>query len=271
MSDRLPTLEPWQPTRRSLHAWSKVLSAVRGALVEKHPHWWHISLRVDDNGLTTGAMAAGEVTGGIELRLDLERHSLVVAAGGAADSLELGAAPAASEAGAWALERVAAALGREPVTARDKWHDPAERGYDAPAAERYGAAVATVAAVLGEVRAELPGERGPVQLWAHHFDLAFEVFGRRRVESEEAADGEQPAQIGFGFFPGDDDGPAPYFYGTPWPFDETMRDAPLPAGRWRTEGWEGAELPYAAVVEAGTGLLRDFCRAVWEGGRSTLD
>ncbi len=265
MIDALPDLGDWQDTRRSLHAWSKVLSAVRGDQREPHPRWWHISLSVTPRGLSTGPLGDDPTSPAVEL--DLRRHELTIAVEGRpAGSLSLGDGPPAARLASWLRERLAAdhEMAVQPGKAG---RDAAERLYEPAAAQRYHAAVQGAAEILAQVRGDLEGSRGPVQLWAHHFDVAFELFGERTVESEGDS---QPAQIGFGFFPGDDSDPRAYFYGTPWPFADDLVGTPLPAAaRWQMEPWEGARLPYSAAVEDAA-VVGDFFRAVHASGRSVL-
>ena len=53
-----PDLGDWFQTRDTLHAYARVLGAVRRQLTPPHPRWWHASLRVNTEGLTTGQVAA---------------------------------------------------------------------------------------------------------------------------------------------------------------------------------------------------------------------
>lgn len=90
------------------------------------------------------------------------------------------------------------------------------------------------ASVLEELRAEAGGESGPsrVQLWPEHFDLA--------VELGSEAEG---ARAAYGLSPGDADHPEPYLYVAPW-------NAPPADELWQATGFSGAELPYAALLDA---------------------
>ena len=90
------------------------------------------------------------------------------------------------------------------------------------------------AAVLEELRASVGDEHEPsrVQLWPEHFDLSVEL-GRE-------VDG---ARAGYGASPGDELHPLPYLYVTPW---ASVPDGPL----WQTAPFPGAELGYAALLEA---------------------
>ena len=119
--------------------------------------------------------------------------------------------------------------------------------------------------VLTIHRNRIGGDVGPVQLWPHGFDLAFEWFGTRTVPTTEAGDSSEiPTQINLGFYPA---GHA-YFYSNPWPFDaETLMNVALPSGsRWHTDGWEGSILPYTTVVGRVDGAERvlDYAGAVFE-------
>jgi hypothetical protein len=90
------------------------------------------------------------------------------------------------------------------------------------------------ASVLEELRGGLGDEHEPsrVQLWPEHFDLAVELG--REAEGRRA---------GYGASPGDELHQLPYLYVTPW--------AGVPAGPlWQTQPFAGAELGYAALLEA---------------------
>ncbi len=267
MSESFPDLGDWHDTRRSLHAWSKLLSAVRGALGEPHPHWWHTSLTVTRRGLTTGPLG-GDDPAAQAVELDLQRHESRVHTGDRiVGSLSLTELPAVDRLAGWLLDHLESERARAVESAAEKWRDDSPRLYDPAAAERYLRAVHASANVLAAVRDGIGGSRGPVQFWAHHFDVSFELFGDRLIAGEGE---DQPSQIGFGFFPGDDSDPRAYFYGTPWPFAEGLLDTPLPPpASWQDEPWAGARLPYSAAT-ANAALVGEFFRVVHASGRSVL-
>jgi hypothetical protein len=267
MTDTFPDLGDWRDTRRALHAWSRVLSSVRGSLAEPHPHWWHISLTVTPNGLSTGPLGDdGPAAPAAEL--DLQRHELILRCGDRIlDALALSGAPGVDLLASWLLDRLRSGHGTAVELATDTWRRGSVERYLPESAERYHRALRAAGGTRETVRQGLAGVRGPVQLWAHHFDLAFELFGNRRVEAKGES---QPAQIGFGFFPGDDNDPRAYFYGTPWPFTDDLMEHPLPRPAcWQKDPWEGARLPYSAAVADGS-RVGAFLRAVYAGGRSVL-
>jgi hypothetical protein len=47
------TLKDWIATRDTLHKYSQMVGKLRELMSEPNPHWWHISLRVSEKGLTT--------------------------------------------------------------------------------------------------------------------------------------------------------------------------------------------------------------------------
>ena len=147
-------------------------------------------------------------------------------------------------------DRVLAAVAELSLTgeyARQKFENDEPRAYDPAAAERFLTALVSADKVLKKHRASLTGQVGPVQVWPHGFDLAFEWFGSRVVKHEEHGQVQElPSQINFGFYPGE----PTYFYANPWPFEkDKLVDQPLPAGaRWHDNGWQGTILDYADIV-----------------------
>ena len=66
-------LKDWRETRDTLQKYAKMISQIREKMSTSHPHWWHISLRVSDSGLTTTPIPKDKNTPGqtIEIILDL--------------------------------------------------------------------------------------------------------------------------------------------------------------------------------------------------------
>jgi hypothetical protein len=89
--------------------------------------------------------------------------------------------------------------------------------------------------VLEELRAGAGAAHAPsrVQLWPEHFDASVEL-------GPEAAG----RRAGYGASPGDGEHPEPYLYVVPW--------SPPAAGElWNATVFTGAELPLAALLDAG--------------------
>ncbi|RME47522.1 MAG: hypothetical protein D6796_07580 [Caldilineae bacterium] len=241
-------LSAWQPTRDTLHLYSQLAGKIRRALAPPHPHWWHVSLHVDEAGLTTPPIPTPDGRS-FRLTLDLTRHTFRIAL------------PDGDERAFPLPEQSPAALCRQtldtlaeagihPDFDRAPFAGETIRPYHPPHAEAYRAALQSVHAVFRQFRAALPGERSPVQLWPHHFDLSLVWFSGREADVPAGEEGG-PEQIGFGFSTGDEGVPKAYFYANPWPFPDGLQETPLPPGaQWHTAGWMGGLLLYRTVAAA---------------------
>ena len=241
-----PSLENSEPTRKTLHLYSNVLGVVVRVHAEPHPKWWHISLKVQPNGLVTDQMSLPQ-GGTFQLALDLRQHQIILSTSSGDESrFDMRSAPTATEMGNQVLGALAD-LGLTGDYARQKFDNEEARTYDPAAVESIRTALVTADSILKRHRETLVGEVSPVQLWPHGFDISFEWFGTRVETHEEDGEVQElPSQINFGFFPGE----PIYFYANPWPFEaDKLTDHSLPGGAsWQEEGWQGTILPYADVV-----------------------
>jgi hypothetical protein len=120
-------------------------------------------------------------------------------------------------------------------------------GVDASASRFLGDWYGFCASVLEQLRAELADqEPSRVQLWPEHFDLATELGSE-----------EQGRRAGYGGSPGDELHEEPYLYVVPWQPECARGDL------WTSPAFRGAELPFAALLEAGDqrALALKFFRA----------
>ncbi|HLE13623.1 MAG TPA: DUF5996 family protein [Anaerolineales bacterium] len=269
-----PPLTGWEATRDALHGYARAVAFIPRAHAIAHPQWWHISLKVHPDGLVTDNMALPD--GGIFcLKMDLHRHQVLLLTS-RGDALEFSMLAGLSEAQFRdRLLEAVAGLGLEGVYALEKAGGREPATYDPAAAQKYFAALVNADRVFNLQRARLGGERGPVQLWPHGFDLAFEWFGTRQVTlSEKGVSRSYPAQLNLGFSPGESSHPEPYFYSNPWPFEaEHLLDKPLPGGaRWFTGSWQGSLLPYQELVgdDRAEQRLLDYAQAVFQASAPTL-
>jgi hypothetical protein len=265
-------LAAWRATRDTLHGYVRVLGAIRGALTPKQRHWWHISLRVAPEGLTTTEIPSGDSR--FELRLDLTTHRLLIRA----DRTRLSDIPLGGQSSATLGEQVVSTLedlGIRPDLDVARLGDAAPAHYDRPDAERFRHALSRIDATLKRLREQLGATTGPVQLWPHHFDLAMNWFSGRRVPGADPADEEaSEEQMNFGFSSGDDGIPDPYFYVTAYPLPAGLVKTPLPSDAfWHTQGWTGAVLPYAALAatERPEEQLLGFLRQVHAAGSRLMN
>lgn len=269
-----PSLEGWEATRDTLHWYAKGVGVVPRAHAITRPHWWHISLKVQPDGMVTDNMPLPQ--GGIfYLKMDLHDHVVrLVTNQGARGEFDMGAGLTSTEFGERILEAVSD-LGLEANYARGKFENDEPRQYEPAFVEKYLTALVNAEIFFERHRAGLEGDRGPVQLWPHGFDLSFEWFGDRQISYEEG--GEMvtaPSQLNLGFSPGESSHPEPYFYSNPWPFDkEALLDVALPSGaRWFTGSWQGSLLPYQNLVDSPhpEGAFLSYARAVYEAAEPTL-
>lgn len=264
MTEILPTLLDGASTRDTLHRYSKIAGAVCRSLSQPHPLWWNISLSIYPDGLTTTPIEVQSTTSSaLEIRLNLRRHRLEVIYGAESREVDLTAGLTATDLGDRTVGLIRD-FGLEGEIDRGLYTSEATSPYEIKAAEEYLCTVARIEKCLSDSALEIGGDTGPVQLWPHHFDLSFEWFGTRIVQTEEGSeiDGARP-QIGFGFSLGDSSITQPYFYATPWPFDSQVAVHPLPDGAtWHQDSWQGALLLYDTVRKAGEASLVDFVRSV---------
>lgn len=268
-----PTLNDWQATRKTLHLYSHAVSVVPRAHAEFHPKWWHISLKVQPDGLVTEKMDLPN-GGQFWFKMDLRQHQVhLITNQGITKKFSLTEGLTGTEFGDQILDAVAD-LGLTAEYAREKFENDDPRQYDPAAAERFLTALVNADRIFKEHRATLSGDPGPVQLWPHGFDLAFEWFGTRVETYEHNGEVEEsPSQLNLGFYPGGTP-EAQYFYSNPWPFEaDELLDQPLPDGAsWYTDGWQGTILPYEELVDdpKAEERLREYARTVFEISSPTL-
>ena len=250
----------WRATRDTLHAYAQVAGATRAALTPPEKHWYHVSLRAAASGLTTTPVPAAEI---FEITLECATSQWVLATSeGSRWQIPLRGQSASA-----LFTDTAALLAGLGVRARIDSKQFGRRpspDYDPQAAARYWQVLSWVDAQFKRFKATQRGETSPVQLWPHHFDLALLVFSGRKIPGEDPRDPElSDEQMNFGFVPGDEGIREPYFYATAYPNPKRGRPA-LPRGaRWHTRSWDGAVLPYAALIAARDPQARllEFLRA----------
>lgn len=259
-----------EPTRATLHAYALAVAALPRAHAVPHPSWWHASMKVRPDGLVTESMPLP--TGGSAfVRMDPRTHLVTFeTSSGETEAFPMNAGLTATRMGD-ALIAAGAEFGLDGDYDRTKYENDDKRPYVERDAQQLFDALVAVDAIFTVQRNLIGGTVGPIQLWPHGFDLAFEWFGTRSVVSDEGGvPVEQPAQLNLGFYPAGD----AYFYSNPWPFDaDTLLAVQLPGdARWHTDGWEGSILAYADVADRADGIdrLLDYATAVFAAAAPSL-
>jgi len=259
-----------EPTRATMHAYAHAVAALPRAHALPDPLWWHISLKVRPDGFVTESMPLPG-GGAAFVRMDPRTHLIVVeTSGGESRSFPMNAGFTATEMGN-ALIAAGSEFRLSGDYDRSKFENDDPRPYDENDAVAFFGAFVAAEEALAIQRNQLEGTVGPIQLWPHGFDLAFEWFGTKMVPATEGGESsEAPGQVNVGFYPAGD----AYFYSNPWPFEsEVLLNVALPSGaKWHTEGWNGSILAYADVVNRSDGVERflDFAAAVMDAAVPTL-
>lgn len=266
----LPALpDDWEPTRATLHAYAHAVGAIPRSHGTFHDKWWHISLKVVPDGLTTDAIGLPE-GGTLRLMMDLKRHEVVLTTGaGDRSEFSMTSGLTGTQLGDRLID-AAGELGLKAEYDRERFENEDSREYDPAAASLFLTALVNVAGAFENHRAAVGPDVGPVQVWPHGFDISFEWFGTRVATYEEDGEvTEYPSQLNLGWYPA---GRA-YFYSNPFPFDgDALTSVPLPHGaEWHTEGWQGSILYYDQLQGAAAAAkLAEYAKAVYDAAAPTL-
>ncbi len=270
-------LSDWQTTRDTVQGYSKLLGKIRRTLAPFEEHWFHVSLRVNETGLTTTNIPYGEDSfhgdHTFAMTLDFTAHKLNINASRRLQ-LEIPLTGQSLRAFHDAVMDGLKTLGVGLEMDHGAFMDETPGVYDAAAISAYWQATRQIQEVLQQFKAGLAGETGPVQLWPHHFDLALLWFSGRQVPGVDPNDRENAdEQMNFGFSTGDSSIPDGYFYITAYPVPDNFMGSMLPEGAyWHTTGFKAAILPYAELVGVDNPQqkLRNFLHVVQAHGAHAM-
>ena len=286
VDERWPALplDGWRATRDTLHRYCQMVGKVRLALAPFRNHWWHVTLQVSTDGLTTGPMPVGDGRTA-EVRINLRDSAVQVTdSSGGMRTFGLRQPFACAD----FHDQLFAALGALDITAHidprpydldgpafaEDWGNDT---YDAEAAARYWQVLRSSARVLEEFAGWFNGKHSPVHLFWHSFDLAHARYSGRRAPVREGAgiveaEAYSHEVIAFGFWPGDDRIPYPAYYSYTAPAPEGLTDQPLTPAEalWDTAAGTAA-LAYDAVrtAENPRATLLAFFDSAYRAGAAT--
>lgn len=244
----LPALVDWDATHTGLHQAAQVIGGVRAAIAAPEPNYTHLGLHVVPGGLSSGALPdVGEFA------LDFGSASILYTRPGH-EPVGFALAQHTQQTLADAVDAALAEYGYAVAVNRDKLHGAGLLRVDPAAGAAYAEALTRIHTVFDRFRTSLPGQKSPLIVWPHGFDLSFLWFAT--AEASEAA-----PHLAFGFSPGSAGLDAPYIYVYSHPIPPHLTTLKLPDdARWHTDDWAGAVLDYAhlaAQPEPDT-LLRGF-------------
>jgi hypothetical protein len=234
-------LAAWKDTKTTLHLFSQMVGKIRLQLHPRLNHWWHVPFYVSARGLTTGAMPTGNRI--LDLEFDLTGSRLVLRV----SSGETASVSLLSQSSASFYKEVMEKLSGLGIRVRIHAvpFDPAKvgsskpfaadtdpRAYDSEYAIRFFRILAQVEPVFREFRGRFLGKCSPVHFFWHSFDLAVTRFSGRAVPVSPDADpvtreAYSHEVISAGFWPGDDNVPAPAFYSYAAPQPEGLAEEPI--------------------------------------------
>jgi hypothetical protein len=270
----LPSLRldaSWQPTRDALHAYARVLGGIRQALTPKQRHWAHACLFVSAEGLTTSPIPLG-ARDAFELIMALrDPYVGVIRSSGERQRIPLSGQSATELYDA--IQRLIAPLAGRLELAPELLGTQVH-ALDPEAVARFGEALTQTDLVFKRFAGELRRGATSVQFWPHNFDLAVMWLSGRAVPGVDEDDEDNgDERMNFGLSTGDASIPEPYYYATAYPLPAELPMTDLPPGaRWHTTGWQGAVLPYEALMdtEDPSGRLLEFLKYTQAAGRRLM-
>lgn len=225
----------WEPTRATLQAYGRALTAFPRAAGVANDRWTHVAMTIDSSGLRSAAVPLSD---GSELitRMDLVTHEIVLEAASDVERISLLNGPSPSSIGD-AVLAFAANHGTTIDVDADRFSGRETLEYRAEHAAAFLEAATFVADAFRTMNRSIDGEVTGPHVWPHGFDIATEWFSPVKVPY---GDDEASAQIAIGWYPA----AGGYFYANPWPFDESWSATPVYEGStWHLEDWQGAVLP----------------------------
>ena len=242
-------LNDWIATRDTLHHYSQMVGKLRERMSPPSPHWWHISLRVSEFGLTTTPIQKDKNSPGqtFEIIFDLVNHHLVIES----NFREVKRIKLTGQSLCALCEETCSLLTDIGVVLpiEKELFDNGQSGiYDEEAASGFWYSIKEIDRIINIFRSELTGDTSPVQLWPHHFDMSMSWFSGRLIPGKDPKDlDSSKEQMSFGFSTGDDTIPDAYFYVLSHPVPEGLSTIEFTNdARWNSEGFQGGVMMYEA-------------------------
>lgn len=279
----------WQDTCETLHLWTQIVGKIRLGLTPQINHWWHSTLYVTPQGLTTSTIPYGTRT--FQITFDFLNHQLlIVASEGMARTIALSPRSVADfyqavmdtlkdmgiEVRIWTLPQEVA----EPIPFEQ---DQVHAAYDAEYAQRFWQVLVQADRVLTQFRARYAGKCSPVHFFWGSFDLAVTRFSGRLAPKHPGgvpnmadwvtreAYSHEVSSCGFWFGAGSIEA---LFYAYAYPEPEGFKDYSIqPQSGLYSSDMREFILPYAAVQQAEDpdAAILDFLQTTYEAAANLAD
>lgn len=277
-------LEDWEGSKITLHLWMQIVGKMKLDLNPKRNHWWHITLRLNPKGLTTGTIPYGN--GSFQVDFNFREHSLDVHTSWGEDrSFELkdGLSVAGfHEKFFGILDDLGIKASIIPVPYDHPCEEPfheceTHKSYDPEYVHRFWHILIQVDNVFKEFSGRFYGKVSPSQLYWHHMDLAVTRFsgnkGPEPSPDSTIADKEAYSHevISAGFWAGDEQVRGAAFYSYTFPSPEGLDNEPLKpsSANWiDANGSPMAMLMYDDLIKENDPkqALMDFLQSSYDAG-----
>ncbi len=256
----------WGDTAQTLHLWTQIVGKTRLKLTPWVNHSWHVTLYVNERGLTTSPIPYGDKS--FEVEFDFLGHALRIRC---SDGQETGFAlipQTVADFHAQFFERLAAigvrvtindVANELPGPALHLSQDRTHSAYDPAAANRFWRALVQTDRVFKQFRSGFLGKVSPVHFFWGSFDLAVTRFSGRKAPLHPGGVPHLPDAVAreayshevssAGFWPGNAEYPHAVFYSYAYPEPEGFRARIFANAPFDTNFGEFL-LPYETIRDA---------------------
>jgi Family of unknown function (DUF5996) len=256
----------WQDTYETLHLWTQIIGKIRLTLAPKINHWWHSTLYVSPQGLTTSTIPYG--TGNFQIIFDFINHQLKIEkSDGITRSIALTPRSVANfyQEVISTLQEIGIEVKIYPMPQEIANPIPFDRddrhtAYDPEYAQRFWQILVQVDRLMTIFRCRYTGKCSPVHFFWGSFDLAVTRFSGKRAPEHPGgipnmadwvtreAYSHEVSSCGFWFGKGAFEA---LFYAYAYPVPAGFKEYQIesPAGFYSSEMGEFI-LPYEAVRQA---------------------
>ncbi len=268
-------LKDWGETRSAINKFAKVLGEFKKNFSQHNKNWEEHGLSFYAKGLTTGPVPviSENRLRAIDLNLNFYEHKMKIFRGEMRLSIPL------EEQSIYSFTEevitIINGLGINCSCDYNKFGDKTPLNYDEEKAKCFWNNLYQIYFILCRFKADLMEETGNVLFWPHHFDTSMLWFSGNIIDGKDPNNwSDSREQMNFGFSTGDTIVNEPYFYITSYPFNEKVKDSPLPGNAyWNKGDWTGAVLKYKDIldIDSPNKLVLDFFNTVLTNNKKLIE